>query len=91
MEREQVPKITICGGPEKSIQVNSPSALVRSPGTGTQRVDLSHAGPDDPGDCSAGTGGDFGTFGGPGTAYQRNQPWLRREIRSACITHSRPT
>ena len=31
-------------------------------------VDLSHAGPNDPGDCTTGTGGDFAVFGGPATA-----------------------
>ena len=30
-------------------------------------VDLSHAGPNDPGDCTTGTGGDFAVYGGPAT------------------------
>ncbi|MEX2260528.1 MAG: Tad domain-containing protein [Bryobacteraceae bacterium] len=59
--------IAICGGPRRSIQVNSNSASSISAG-GSSVVDLSKAGPDDPGDCSTGTGGDFGDFGGP-SAY----------------------
>jgi hypothetical protein len=57
-------KIKVCGGPAQSIQVNSsdPGALAW---TGNPVVDLSHAGPPDPGDCSTGTGGSFGITGGP--------------------------
>ena len=53
--------ITITGGPNKSIQINStgtnPSGSAYS-GPSSGSVDLSHAGP-------SGTGADFGTFGGP--------------------------
>jgi hypothetical protein len=60
--------VTICGGPFQSIQVNS-SGNGGSPAPvstgGSTTVDLSHAGPPDPGDCSAGTGGDFLVWGGP--------------------------
>jgi Flp pilus assembly protein TadG len=57
--------IKICGGPRRSIQVNSraDAATVNKGVSGT--VDLSHAGPPDPGDCSKGTGADFGVWGGP--------------------------
>jgi hypothetical protein len=55
--------VTICGGPQRSIQVNSSSPTSLSAGSGT--VDLSHAGPADSGSCTTGTGGDFGDFGGP--------------------------
>ena len=53
--------ITITGGPQRSIQVNSngrnpAGAAYNPPSSGN--VDLSTAGPH-------GTGGDFGTFGGP--------------------------
>ena len=55
--------ITITGGPQQSIQINSsgtnpPGAAYSGPSSGS--VDLSIAGPN-------GTGGDFGTFGGPAT------------------------
>lgn len=55
--------ITICGGPSKSIQVNSSSATAYGGGS----VDLSHAGPADSGTCSTGTGADLGVLGGPTT------------------------
>src|SRR5689334_499698 len=49
--------IKICGGPARSIQVNSSNGTsVSISGSGT--VDLSQAGPLDPGDCSVGTGAD---------------------------------
>jgi hypothetical protein len=50
--------ITILGGPQRSIQVDSSSATAVNAGT----VDLSHAGP-----ASPPTGGDFALFGGPTT------------------------
>lgn len=55
--------ITITGGPQRSIQINSSGtnpagAAYAGPSSGN--VDLSGAGP-------SGTGGDFGTFGGPAT------------------------
>jgi hypothetical protein len=57
--------ITICGGPSKSIQVNSISSTAVSAGT----IDLSHAGPADLNEnCTLGTGADFGVFGGPTSA-----------------------
>ncbi len=60
--------IQICGGPSRSIQVNSwdPAAYgYAKPGS----VDLHEAGPaDNPlAPCTTGTGADFGVFGGPGT------------------------
>jgi Flp pilus assembly protein TadG len=56
------PTITICGGPTQSVQVNSSDS---SGYDGRATVDLSHAGPNDTaGDCTAGTGADFGVFGG---------------------------
>jgi Flp pilus assembly protein TadG len=58
------PAITICGGPARSIQVNSsdPNAFHNK---GSATVDLSKAGPLDDGKCNTGTGADFGTWGGP--------------------------
>jgi hypothetical protein len=56
--------IKICGGPTKSIQVNSSNASAFSIGQGN--VDLSQAGPGDPGDCSSvSAGADLGVTGGP--------------------------
>lgn len=60
------PSITICGGPARSIQINSSSATSLTIGSNTT-IDLSHAGPSDPGNCTTGTGADFGDFGGPAT------------------------
>ena len=57
--------ITICGGPTQSVQVNSSSTTAYSGGV---NIDLSHAGPADvSGNCTAGTGADFGIFGGATT------------------------
>jgi hypothetical protein len=58
------PAIKICGGPNRSIQVNSIDSNAFHMG-GSASIDLHKAGPLDPGDCSAGTGADFGTWGGP--------------------------
>jgi len=60
------PTVTICGGPSRSIQINSGSASAVSLG-GNSTVDLSHAGPLDNGFCGTGTGADFGNWGGPST------------------------
>src|SRR5262249_17486835 len=60
-------KIKICGGPQRSIQVNSTNSNAAN-WSGNPTVNLSQAGPNDPGDCSAGTGADFGDFGGPNRA-----------------------
>src|SRR6185437_7734816 len=60
------PTITICGGPTQSVQVNSVSTTGYD---GRVTVDLSHAGPNDTtGNCTAGTGADFGVFGGESAA-----------------------
>jgi hypothetical protein len=56
--------ITICGGPSRSIEVNSSSATSVS-ADNHATVDLSKAGPLDSGTCTTGTGADFGDFGGP--------------------------
>ena len=60
------PTITICGGPSRSVQVNSnnttPNAVAMN---SNATVDLRHAGPKDTGNCTTGTGADFGTFGFP--------------------------
>src|SRR5882724_4043992 len=61
------PTITICGGPSRSIQVNSSSTTSISLSGGSNTVDLSRAGPFDSGTCTTGTGADFGDFGGPVT------------------------
>jgi len=60
------PAITICGGPQRSIQVNSTDSGAVSVG-GTATIDLSKGGPSDTnGDCTTpGTGSDLGAFGGP--------------------------
>jgi Flp pilus assembly protein TadG len=57
--------VQICGGPRRSIQVNSSNPTTQNVSGSSNLVNLSHAGPADPGDCSAGTGADFGDFGGP--------------------------
>ncbi len=56
--------LRVCGGTNRSIQINSSSATAAT----SAEADLSHAGPADSGDCSAGTGADFGVFGGPAAA-----------------------
>ena len=56
--------VTICGGPSQSIQINSSSSTAFSSGGS---VNLSHAGPLDSGNCTTGTGANFGVFGGPAT------------------------
>ncbi len=60
------PGIRICGGPTKSIQVNSNQSSDAAHFGGSATVDLSHAGPKDTlGDCTKGTGADFGVYGSP--------------------------
>lgn len=56
--------LAICGGPQRAIQVNSSNSSFFS-GAGSLTVDLSRAGPADSGNCTTGTGADFGDFGGP--------------------------
>lgn len=58
------PTMRICGGPQRSIQVNSTSSTAVSLNSNTT-VDLSKAGPLDSGTCTTGTGADFGDRGGP--------------------------
>jgi len=58
------PSITICGGPTQSIQINSSNATAFSASSST-KIDLSKAGPNDPGNCTTGTGANFGSFGAP--------------------------
>jgi hypothetical protein len=62
------PTITICGGPSRSIQVNSSSSTSLAMNSNTT-IDLSKAGPLDSmiNPCTTGTGADFGDFGGPAT------------------------
>jgi hypothetical protein len=59
--------IIICGGPTRSVQVNSvdPAAYASPKAGGT--VNLSNAGPPDTGNCLTGTGADFGVYGGSAT------------------------
>ena len=78
------PSITICGGPRRSVQVNSCAgtggSIAKPDGGGSVscvagssidfkgapiKVDLTHAGPLDTGDCNTGTGADLGNFGLP--------------------------
>jgi len=71
--------IQICGGPVRSIQVNSTSTTSISISGASGTVDLSHAGPlDVSGDCTAGTGADFGNTGTqnpyPGTISLGTKP-----------------
>jgi hypothetical protein len=64
--------ITICGGPSRSIQINSNSATADSNNSNTT-INLSHAGPPDPGNCTTGTGADFAgrtTMSTPGFTFQ---------------------
>ncbi len=59
------PTIQICGGPTRSIQVNSSSSTAANSG-GNASIDLSKAGPNDTnGTCTTGTGADMGVWGGP--------------------------
>ncbi len=68
------PNVKICGGPARSIQVNSNSGTANY-AVGNSTIDLSHAGPKDKnGDCSTGTGADFGTLGGPSSPPFTFQP-----------------
>ena len=63
------PTIQICGGPNRSIQVNSESKTSIGIDGLANIVDLSKAGPKNwtgPNSCN-GTGADFGDFGGPGS------------------------
>lgn len=78
--------IKICGGPARSIQVNSTNTATQAISGASNLVDLSRAGPDDPGDCSAGKGGGFGDAGGPvgGTT----DPYL---FQLACLNAVFPT
>jgi Flp pilus assembly protein TadG len=55
--------IKICGGPARSIEVNSSDPNAFDPGTAS--VDLSHAGKAGSADCSTLAGADFGVWGGP--------------------------
>jgi len=59
--------IKICGGPGRSIQVNSTNTTTQAISGGSNLVDLSQAGPKDPGNCTTGTGAGFGDAGGPTT------------------------
>jgi Flp pilus assembly protein TadG len=62
------PVVTICGGPSRSIQVNSDSSTAFNVG-GTAHADLRKAGPKDTkGTCTTGTGADIGVRGGPLTS-----------------------
>ncbi len=57
------PAITIVGGPQRSIQVNSDDPTAAVTVGGSALIDLSHGGPNSPP-----TGSDFGLFGAPTTA-----------------------
>ena len=65
--------IKICGGPARSLQVNSSSGAAMSVGNNAN-VDLHLAGPNDGGDCTTGTGADFAAVGGP--IYANIPGWL---------------
>jgi hypothetical protein len=57
--------IKICGGPGRSIQVNSTNTTTQNINGNSNVVDLSQAGPKDTGNCTTGTGAVFGDAGGP--------------------------
>jgi len=59
--------IVICGGPSRSIQVNSSSATAYASPKAGGLIDLSHAGTADNGSCATGKGADFGVLGGATT------------------------
>jgi hypothetical protein len=60
------PNVQICGGPDRSIQVNSGSSTANASVGAKSTIDLSKAGSlDKKGDCTTGTGADFGVWGGP--------------------------
>ncbi len=89
--------IAICGGPARSIQVNSSSSTSVSIAGNSGTVNLSHAGPLDSGACTTGTGADFGNHGGPttypGTILLGSLPGVYRQsspITDPLITMSTP-
>jgi len=59
--------ITICGGPSRSIMVNSNSTSAFG-AKANSLIDLSKAGPKDSGTCTTGTGADFAVWGGPSSS-----------------------
>lgn len=80
--------VTICGGPQRSIQVNSNSASATATSGNANSVNLTHAGPPDPGDCSGvnDPGGQFGVKGDqptptfnitPSNAYSYEDDWIQ--------------
>jgi hypothetical protein len=67
------PNITICGGPQRSIQVNSTGSGSASVSINSNTtIDLSRAGPSDPNGTCSGTGADFAN-NGPAVSYSS---WL---------------
>jgi hypothetical protein len=71
------PTLTICGGAQRSVQVNSqgadpPSFADALSFSGNAVIDLHKAGVADDGHCNTGTGGDFGSYGGPITFPSTN-------------------
>ena len=80
------PAITICGGPTRSIQVNSGSSTALHTG-GSASIDLSKAGPADSGTCTTGTGADLGVWGGPATKARCNYSWLRKIHRTGVANY----
>ena len=72
------PAITICGGPTKSIQVNSGNTTEASHCRQRNYRSL-HAGPKELGDCTLGTGADLrGVSAKPSTPPSGNVTWVRR-------------
>jgi hypothetical protein len=67
--------ITICGGPARSIQVNSTSTSSISIAGNSGTIDLSHAGPLDSGACDTGTGADFANAGAEALPGGANVLW----------------
>ena len=79
--------ITICGGPQQSIHVNSTNATAVSIG-GTSTIDLSKGGPGDTsGNCTS-NGSDFAVFGGPTSATPTTYPsWLTHGSNTHYYSH----
>lgn len=67
--------VTICGGPARSIQVNSTSTSSISIAGNSGTIDLSRAGPLDTGNCTAGTGADFANSGAQTLPNHANVLW----------------
>lgn len=80
------PKITICGGPHRSIQVNSSASSISA--NGNPIVDLSHAGPT-VGSCN-GNGGEFANSGSPTQGSFQSSPTFVLLPGASSYVHASP-